>query len=138
MSDLPMYNWCPGAQPHYITDAATADVLIARYLEHHVGHVGFDLEWKPSFVRGARENPVALVQIATKTEVFLFQLSAMFAVPSSLKDFLENSSIIKVGVGIQSPSFQQLCSPLAKLFFYRRRQKIISGSQTLSAILCRP
>ncbi|SJL05889.1 uncharacterized protein ARMOST_09225 [Armillaria ostoyae] len=102
MSDLPMYNWSPGAQPHYITDAATADVLIARHLEHHVGHVGFDLEWKPSFVRGARENPVALVQIATKTEVFLFQLSAMFAVPSSLKNFLEDSSIIKVGVGIQN------------------------------------
>ncbi|KAK0505965.1 ribonuclease H-like domain-containing protein [Armillaria luteobubalina] len=98
MSDLPMYDWCPGAHPHYITDPAAADTLIASHLEHHVGPVGFDLEWKPTFARGGRENPVALVQIATQTEVFLFQLSAMFAIPPSLKRLLENSSVIKVGV----------------------------------------
>ncbi|KAK0465286.1 ribonuclease H-like domain-containing protein [Desarmillaria tabescens] len=101
MSDVPLYNWSPGAQPHYITTVAAADAVIARHLEHYVGHVGFDLEWKPSFVRGARENPVALVQIATETEVFLFQLSAMSTVPSSLQRFLEKNSVLKVGVGIQ-------------------------------------
>ncbi|KAG7450236.1 ribonuclease H-like protein [Guyanagaster necrorhizus] len=102
MSAVPIYDWCPGALPYYITSALAADAIIARYLEHYVGHVGFDLEWKPTFARGARENPVALVQIATATDVFLFHLSAMSTVPASLMRFLQNSSIIKVGVGIQN------------------------------------
>ncbi|KAK0208470.1 ribonuclease H-like domain-containing protein [Desarmillaria ectypa] len=102
MSHTPMYDWSSGSQPYYITNVAAADTLIARHLEHYIGHVGFDLEWKPSFVRGARENPVALVQIATATQVFIFQLSSMSAVPYSLKQLLENSAITKVGVGIQN------------------------------------
>lgn len=39
--------------------------------------LGFDLEWKPTYLKGARENPVALVQLATSDTILLLQISAM-------------------------------------------------------------
>lgn len=39
--------------------------------------LGFDIEWKPIYRRGARENPVALVQLANYDSVLLLQISAM-------------------------------------------------------------
>lgn len=39
--------------------------------------IGLDLEWRPQYNRGARENPTALVQVAVKNTVLLLQVSAM-------------------------------------------------------------
>jgi hypothetical protein len=36
--------------------------------------LGFDVEWRPNFVKGARPARVALIQLASKHEVLLFQI----------------------------------------------------------------
>lgn len=37
--------------------------------------LGFDVEWRPIFVKNAPPSPVALIQLASKHEVLLFQIS---------------------------------------------------------------
>lgn len=87
--------------------------------------LGFDLEWKPNFYRGNKENRVALVQLANDDTILLLQISAMqgrfsnqcychfqlhdcnhsfsyIEFPSKLVEILANSDIIKAGVAIQS------------------------------------
>ncbi|SRR5258705_8802722 len=41
------------------------------------GPLGFDLEWRPTHVKGAPENPVALIQLANDRSIMLFQVSSM-------------------------------------------------------------
>lgn len=70
------YSWRnihPNTTLHYIKDVEQADLC----LEKLQGPVGFDLEWKPTFKKGAPENPVALVQLANKDTIMLIQISAM-------------------------------------------------------------
>ncbi|KAF9036505.1 ribonuclease H-like protein [Hymenopellis radicata] len=86
----------------YITDVHAANSAIGSQLASYTGHCGFDLEWRPSFVKGEMEHPVSLVQIATSDIAFLFQVSAMDSFPSRLKELLENPAVLKVGVGIQN------------------------------------
>lgn len=105
----PPYVWSTTKKPYLITNTQQANNLItAAQFAAYRGHVGFDLEWRPSFVKGEPEHPVALIQIATRDDVYLFQISTMSSFPSQLKALLENPLIMKVGVGIQSRSSQFL------------------------------
>jgi hypothetical protein len=38
---------------------------------------GFDVEWKPNFVKGQPQSPIALLQLAKEDQILLIQLSAM-------------------------------------------------------------
>ena len=73
--------------------------------------LGFDVEIKPKFHKGGRPNPVALVQLATKTTAYLFRLKFQGmgapgagggAWTSELSNLLSDGTIIKVGVGIRN------------------------------------
>ena len=72
-----LYSWKTKA-PHtrlvYIRDWHTAELEIAWFKP---GPCGFDLEWKPNWRKGQRENPVALVQLANDDTVLLIQITAM-------------------------------------------------------------
>jgi hypothetical protein len=48
--------------------------------------LGFDVEWRPVFVKNAQPSRVALIQIASKDEVLLFQISRArkSAIPSEV------------------------------------------------------
>ena len=99
----------------YIRDHARANQELSNL---NVTVLGFDLEWKPIFYKGGKENPVALVQLASYDSVLLLQISAMegsssnlckyiFVIifiefPSKLAEILANSDIVKAGVAIQS------------------------------------
>jgi len=125
-----LYDWraftAPGAQLHYIRAEDTANERIARIASRQTPFViGLDFEWRPTFVSGRAENPIALVQVACDDEILLVQVSAMsgkffqifslrpqtlqvadininkLAFPTKLRDLLESSSSTKVGVGIQ-------------------------------------
>ena len=64
--DQPLYLWHnihPASRLVYIRDPDEADIELST-LRH--GPVGFDLEWKPNFVKGHPENRVALVQLANE------------------------------------------------------------------------
>ncbi|KAF8887964.1 ribonuclease H-like domain-containing protein [Gymnopilus junonius] len=98
------YSWReynPQAKLLYIRDHQHANVELAR-LGSGPQALGFDLEWKPIFYRGARENPVALVQLANNSTIFLLQLTAMKEFPSKLAEILANPLIVKAGVAVQN------------------------------------
>ncbi len=76
--------------PHDAKTAAT------QLLEQHI--LGFDTETRPSFRKGQKYSP-ALLQLATDTTVYLFQLKKT-GLPEALLAVLENEQIHKAGVAI--------------------------------------
>jgi hypothetical protein len=77
-SNLPVYSWrtlSPTPRLIYIRHDNTADAAILELQRHQP--LGFDLEWKPVFVKDASQNPVALVQLANESTVLLLQVTAM-------------------------------------------------------------
>ena len=60
--------------------------------------LGFDTETRPSFRKGSN-NKVALLQISTADEAFLFRLGAT-GLPLPLKHVLSRPLPLKIGVGI--------------------------------------
>ncbi|KAF8744070.1 Chalcone isomerase like, partial [Rhizoctonia solani] len=87
---LPPFLWrehaVPGTEVKYLRTTGEVD----EALQSVKGPFGFDIEWRPSFARGMREAPIALLQLARPDQIFLIQLSGM------RKDY----KIIKAGVGI--------------------------------------
>lgn len=60
--------------------------------------IGFDTETKPSFKRGERHS-VALLQLSTPTESFLFRLNKI-GLPAPVMHLLEDEKVLKVGLSI--------------------------------------
>jgi ribonuclease D len=61
--------------------------------------LGFDTETRPSFKKG-RKNKVALLQLATDENAWLFRLDIV-GLPTKILRILENPGIVKVGVAIR-------------------------------------
>jgi ribonuclease D len=61
--------------------------------------LGFDTETKPTFKKG-RFHAVALLQLSTADEAFLFRLNKV-RLPADIIRILENKDIIKVGVALR-------------------------------------
>ncbi len=61
--------------------------------------LGFDTETKPTFKKNSF-NKVALLQLATPTEAFLFRLNKI-GLPQAILKILSNEKIIKTGVAIK-------------------------------------
>lgn len=61
--------------------------------------LGFDTETKPAFKRG-QVNNVALLQLATEDECFLFRLNKI-GYPESLEKLLCNESVKKIGLSLR-------------------------------------
>lgn len=68
--------------------------------------IGFDTETKPSFVKGATGNQVALLQLSTQHQCFLFRLN-LLGFPDPIAELLMNPNIIKVGISLRD-DFQAL------------------------------
>ena len=64
----------------------------------HSPVIGFDTETKPSFKRGERHS-VALLQLSTQTETFLFRLN-LIGLPACVSALLEDENQLKIGVSI--------------------------------------
>ncbi|KNF06882.1 hypothetical protein PSTG_00198 [Puccinia striiformis f. sp. tritici PST-78] len=75
--------------------------------------VAFDMEWTISWTRG-HENRTAVLQLASRTQVLIVQISSDSAwlsqgiMPDSLVDFLVNPQIVKIGVGIRNDGLKLL------------------------------
>ena len=61
--------------------------------------LGFDTETRPAFQRG-ESYPVALLQLSTVTDAFLFRLNTL-GLPEEVIDVLADPQILKVGVAIR-------------------------------------
>lgn len=73
-----LYSWRarnPDAQLLYIRDVDIANLELDRMST--LSAVGFDQEWRPTFIKGLPENPVSLIQLASDDLVLLLQVSAM-------------------------------------------------------------
>jgi len=87
-----------------------------RYIRTHVGalleshasaitlhgsFLGLDIEWRPNWVKRAPEHRVALIQLASRHEVLLFQIHRVGHLPPVLMALLRDPDIKKVGVNIR-------------------------------------
>ncbi|HUX53296.1 MAG TPA: 3'-5' exonuclease [Williamwhitmania sp.] len=79
-------------------DTPEEAVSAANYLLQK-NALGFDTETRPSFRKGTN-NHVALLQLSTAEEAFLFQLGST-GMPQQLKEVLASNNILKIGVGIK-------------------------------------
>ncbi|KAJ7102264.1 ribonuclease H-like domain-containing protein [Mycena belliarum] len=99
------YSWQDGSTRRiYVTDTEQADEELAKaFLNNSPGRdsCGLDIEWKPNFVKGQVENPVALLQLANIDTILLLHLCHMSSFPKNLQTLLEDPNIVKAGVGIQ-------------------------------------
>ena len=71
------YSWRtfePQPRFEYITDCDRAEELLAAL---QPCAFGFDVEWKPGFLKGQPQNKVALIQLANNEVIYLLQVSAM-------------------------------------------------------------
>ncbi|KAF3341762.1 Werner Syndrome-like exonuclease isoform X1 [Carex littledalei] len=81
---------------------ATMELLDKIKAKNSAGRVplGFDLEWKPSFRKGVGPGKTAVMQICMDTACCYVMHVIHSGIPSILKSFLEDSSSVKVGIGI--------------------------------------
>ncbi|KAI0823109.1 ribonuclease H-like domain-containing protein, partial [Trametes gibbosa] len=103
------YSWStkfPAARLVYLQNEETTNLAILQ-LSSKV--LGFDLEWKPNFVKGRPENPVALVQLASEDLVLLIHVFHMRTFPERLRELLADETVVKAGVGIQGDC-KKLCA----------------------------
>ena len=83
---------------HLIDHLIEAD-LAAKWLKSFPV-LGFDTETRPSFTKG-RLNNIALLQLSTDTEAFLFRLCRM-KIPASLLELLSDPNILKIGTAVNN------------------------------------
>ena len=83
---------------HLIDHPVAADLAVKRLSLCPV--LGFDTETRPSFTKG-RINQVALLQLATATDAFLFRLCKM-SIPKSLLSLLADPNILKIGAALKN------------------------------------
>src|SRR4030042_3957824 len=83
--------------------ATTQDLKRAIHVIRGEQVVGLDTETKPTFHKGQFHLP-CLVQIATASVVYLFQLKRM-EFSGTLVEVLENPALIKAGIGLADEFF---------------------------------
>uniref|UniRef100_A0A7S0LL15 3'-5' exonuclease n=1 Tax=Coccolithus braarudii TaxID=221442 RepID=A0A7S0LL15_9EUKA len=100
------------APPRMVTlsrSAAEAEELLQQWLHLHGTSsrpVGFDIEWKVTFVAGETPRKVATLQLAHESSCLVLQLSAMPHFPANLAVIMGDSRIIKTGVGIRNDALK--------------------------------
>ncbi|XP_048235642.1 Werner Syndrome-like exonuclease isoform X2 [Ricinus communis] len=66
--------------------------------------LGFDIEWKPTFKRGVLPGKTAVMQLCTGTDYCHVMHIIHSGIPKSLQSLLEDSALLKVGVGVGNDS----------------------------------
>lgn len=82
----------------HLIDKTKKAAEICNYLKNFK-ILGFDTETKPVFKKN-RSNQVALLQLSTENEAFLFRLNKI-GLPEAVTDILSNPKIIKTGVALR-------------------------------------
>ncbi len=94
INELPMKSY--NGPIHLINTAEEADVAAGKLLKETL--LGFDTETRPAFRKGESYDP-SLLQLATESDVYLFQIQQCGLTPNILK-VLSAPDIIKAGVAI--------------------------------------
>lgn len=80
----------------YMVDAMSQVNAAVAHLRKHA-LIGFDTETRPAFKRG-EHHKLALIQLATPSECFLFRISKLKGIPLKLMELMEDESCLKVGL----------------------------------------
>ena len=83
---------------HLIDHSSAVGGVVNRLRSYPV--LGFDTETRPSFTKG-RINQVALLQLSTATDAFLFRLCKI-GIPQCLLSLLADPNILKVGAALKN------------------------------------
>ena len=102
---LPAIQW--NGPIRFLNKEAEMKVAVGEILKemlpgakkHTPAVLGFDTETRPVFVKGRPPNPTALIQIATKSRVYLFHVCKTRSIDPLLPIFT-NRKLLKVGVSI--------------------------------------
>ena len=62
-------------------------------------YVGFDTETRPNFSK-TQNHKVALIQLATPEQCYLFRLNKLQGIPQPLSDFFKNEQTMKIGLSL--------------------------------------
>lgn len=105
LTDLPL-RWFEGEI--FVIDKPQQVKEVAEFLSSQQ-LIGFDTETRPSFKKGV-VNKVALLQLSTPEQAFLFRLNKL-GLPAPIRKILANPDIVKPGVAIRDDikGLQELC-----------------------------
>ncbi|MCE1167477.1 MAG: 3'-5' exonuclease domain-containing protein 2 [Sphingobacteriia bacterium] len=81
-----------------IEDHESAHLAIEKIQQETI--LGFDTETRPSFKKGETHS-MALIQIATASQVFLFRITKVGYLPGLWK-ILSDKNILKAGIGLEN------------------------------------
>ncbi|KAI8056887.1 ribonuclease H-like domain-containing protein [Syncephalis plumigaleata] len=97
--DLPIISYRDDIETTYELKYARTNLMADRIMQSLSGNVfGFDAEWRVAW--GRPQRPTALVQICDGNIIALLHLIHMESFPTSLRSFLEDSTMIKTGVNV--------------------------------------
>ena len=95
MTILPVESF-PG---HIVVVEDPKDVRDAIAYLSSFDYVGFDTETRPNFSK-TQHHKVALIQLATPEQCYLFRLNKLQGIPQPLGDFLKNEQTMKIGLSL--------------------------------------
>lgn len=81
---------------HVIDAVSDVRAAVEALRKHKI--VGFDTETRPSFRKG-KTNKVALIQVATPHECFLFRTNVI-GIPERLAQYLADADCLKIGLSL--------------------------------------
>ncbi|KAI9283790.1 ribonuclease H-like domain-containing protein [Umbelopsis sp. AD052] len=90
----------------FCTKSPTETNAIIRKMIKEGQVFGLDLEWRPTFIKGGKENKTALVQLCNSNSILIIQISRMGVFPHELKGLLQNRNILKTGVNIRGDALK--------------------------------
>ena len=96
-AELAAYQGIALADVRLVDSKALAEEALDVLMD--AGEVGFDTESKPTFLKGEMSTGPHLVQLATESRVYLFQISRLHG-SNVLKAILESPQVLKVGFGL--------------------------------------
>ena len=96
-AELPVYQGIALADVRLVDSEALADEALDALM--YAGEIGFDTESKPTFLKGEMSTGPHLVQLATESRVYLFQISRLHG-SKALKVILESPQVLKAGFGL--------------------------------------
>ena len=96
LRELPLVQF--DGKIHVIEHSGVAELAAKRLKTFSV--LGFDTETRPSFAKG-KINRVALLQLATANDAYLFRLCKM-DMPKNLLELLVDPNILKIGAAIKN------------------------------------
>ena len=96
-AELPVYHGIALADVRLVDSEALADEAFDTLM--NAGEIGFDTESKPTFLKGETSTGPHLVQLASESRVYLFQISRQHG-SKALKTILESPLVLKVGFGL--------------------------------------